>query len=139
MRLFKPSPRNDPYDQSGARVWSRTASGVGQGGDPGCKLALAWGQDPRRSTAGSPGLDVGTSVPPLRLIEGTKSLVLKTDANGDGQLSPGDTATYNITVKNSGSVLVTNVYIYDTVPANTTYVPGTTEKNVGSGWTAYCR
>ncbi len=135
VRLFKPSPRNDPYDQSGARVWSRTASGVGQGGTPGCNLALAWGQDPRRSTAGEPGLDVGTSVPPLRLIEGTKSLELKTDTNGDGQLNPGDIATYNITVKNSGSVLVTNVYVYDTIPPNTTYVPGSTEKDVGSGWT----
>ena len=65
---------------------------------------------------------MGTSIPPLRLIEGTKSLTLQTDTDGDGVLSPGDTATYNITVKNSGSVVVNNVYVYDTVPANTSYV-----------------
>lgn len=66
VRLFQPSPRDDPYDQSGALVWSRTASGVGRGGTPGCKLALAWGADPRTASPGAPGLDVGTSVPPLR-------------------------------------------------------------------------
>jgi hypothetical protein len=34
IRLFQPSPRDDPYDQSGALVWSRTQSGVGRGGTP---------------------------------------------------------------------------------------------------------
>lgn len=137
VRLFKPSPRNDPYSQSGARVWSRTASGVGRGGTPGCNLALAWGQDPRRASAAAPGLDVGTSVPPLRLMEGTKSMELKTDADGDGVLSPGDTATTNITIKNTGSSTVNDVYVYDAgVPANTTYVANSTQKNVGSGWTS---
>jgi len=137
VRLFKPSPRNDPYSQSGARVWSRTASGVGRGGIPGCNLAVAWGQDPRRASAAAPGLDVGTSVPPLRLMEGTKSMELKTDADGDGVLSPGDTATTNITIKNTGSSTVNDVYVYDAgVPANTTYVANSTQKDVGSGWTA---
>jgi uncharacterized repeat protein (TIGR01451 family) len=135
VRLFRPTPRNDPYDQSGARVWSRTASGVGTGGTPGCNLALAWGQDTRTASAGSPGLDVGTSVPPLRLIEGTKSLTVATDTAPTGVLNPGDTVTYNLTIKNSGSVVVNNVYVYDTVPANTSYVANTTQKDVGSGWT----
>ncbi len=136
VRLFEPGLDQEPYDQSGARVWSRTASGVGRGGTPGCNLALAWGQDPRRASAGTPGLDVGTSIPPLRLIEGSKTLTLKTDVNSDGELSPGDVATYLITVKNTGSVEVDNVYVYDTVPLNTVYFTGTTEKDVGSGWTA---
>ncbi len=137
VRFFKPSPRNDPFSQSGARVWSRTASGVGGSGTPGCKLALAWGQDPRRASAAAPGLDVGTSVPPLRLLEGTKSMELKTDADSDGVLSPGDTATTVITVKNTGSSTVNNVYVYDAgVPANTTYVPNSTQKDVGGGWTS---
>lgn len=141
VRLFEPPLDTEPYDQTGARVWSRTASGVGYGGTPGCNLAVAWGQDPDRASAASPGLDVGTSIPPLRLIEGTKSLVLKTDVDGDGLLSPGDIATYIITVKNSGAVVVNNVYLFDTVPANTTYNTTTTEKdltsNVGTGpWVA---
>ena len=33
--------------------------------DPSVKLAVAWGQDPQTATAGAPGLDVGTSVPPM--------------------------------------------------------------------------
>lgn len=127
-RLFRPSPANLPYAQTGARVWSRTASGVGTGGTPGCNLALAWGQDPSRASYAAPGLDVGTSVPPLRLVESSKSLTLKTDVDGDGQLSPGDVATYLITVKNAGPTTVSNVYVYDTVPANTTYVQNTTQQ-----------
>jgi uncharacterized repeat protein (TIGR01451 family) len=136
VRLFRPSPANLPYAQTGARIWSRTASGVGSGGTPGCSLALAWGQDPHVATGGAPGLDVGTSVPPLRLVESSKSLSLKTDADGDGLLSPGDTATYLITVHNAGPTLVSGVHVYDTVPANTTYVANSTEKNLGPGWTA---
>lgn len=135
-RLFRPSPANLPYAQTGARVWSRTASGVGTGGTPGCNLALAWGQDPSRASYAAPGLDVGTSVPPLRLVESSKSLTLKTDVDGDGQLSPGDVATYLITVKNAGPTTVNNVYVYDTVPANTTYVQNTTgwATAVGGPW-----
>ncbi len=139
VRLYNRIVDSPPYDQSGARVWSRTAANkpvrTDPTANPGCKLALAWGEDPRTASAASPGLDVGTSIPPLRLWEGTKSLVLKTDNDNNGMLSPGDVATYVITVKNSGSILIENVYVYDTVPANTTYFPGTTEKDVGSGWT----
>jgi uncharacterized repeat protein (TIGR01451 family) len=136
VRLFEPGADEEEYDQSGARVWSRTASGVGYGGTAGCRLSVAWGQDPNNATAGAPGLDVGTSVPPLRLTEGTKILALKTDADGDGLLSPGDTATYNMTIHNSMLATVANVYIYDLVPANTTYVANSTQKDVGSGWTS---
>lgn len=132
VRLFEPPLDTEPYDQTGARVWSRTASGVGVGGDPGCNLAVAWGQDPDTASAASPGLDVGTSIPPLRLVEGTKSLTLKTDNDGDGLLSPGDVATYVMTVKNNGPTTVNNVYIFDTVPANTTYNATTTEKDLTS-------
>ncbi|QLQ05706.1 MAG: DUF11 domain-containing protein [Anaerolineae bacterium] len=121
-----------------ARIWSRTTSGAGYGGTAGCNLALAWGQDTRTASGGAPGLDVGTSVPPLRLVESSKSLTLKTDNDGDGQLSPGDVATYLITVKNAGPTTVNNVYVYDTVPANTTYVQNTTgwATAVGGPWTA---
>ncbi|MCS6845325.1 MAG: carboxypeptidase regulatory-like domain-containing protein, partial [Caldilineales bacterium] len=134
VRLFEPPLDAEPYDQSGARVWSRTASGVGQGGTPGCNLALAWGQDPRTASAGAPGLDVGVTVPPLRMIEGAKSLALKTDADSDGVLSPGDTVTYLISVKNTGGGTVNNVYVYDTVPAHTDYVANSTQKDTGGGW-----
>ena len=136
VRLYYPNASTTAIDQSGARVWSRTASGVGKGGVPGCLLALAWGADPAHATAGAPGLDVGTSIPPLRLVEGSKALEIVTDTAPLGVLNPGDTVRYNITVKNAGSVVVTNVYVMDTVPLNTTYVPGTTQYRLDSGsWT----
>jgi len=125
VRLFEPGADEEEYDQSGARVWSRTASGVGYGGEEGCPLAMAWGQDPNNATAGVPGLDIGTSVPPLRLLEGTK-VYGYTDTNGDGMLSPGDTVTWNIMVGNARTATVYNVHVYDTIPANTTYVAGST-------------
>ena len=140
VRLFEPPQDSEFYDQSGARIWSRTAANHPVRSDstatPGCKLAVAWGQDPNRATAGAPGLDVGTSVPPMRLAEASKGLALKTDADHDGRLSRGDTATYNMLIRNAGSALVTNVHIYDTVPAGTTYVLNSTQKDVGSGWTS---
>ncbi len=64
-RYIIPPSDTAPYDQTGARIWSRTASGVGYGGTAGCKLAMAWGADPRVASDAAPGLDVGTSVPPL--------------------------------------------------------------------------
>ncbi|HQJ51745.1 MAG TPA: C25 family cysteine peptidase [Anaerolineae bacterium] len=134
VRLYRPVRDVSPFDQTGARVWTRTASGAGYGGTPGCKLAVAWGEDPRTASPGSPGLDVGTSVPPYRLVEGLKKLGLKVDADKDGQLSPGDTATYTITVHNTGPTDVENVHVWDQVPPNATYVLNSTQKDVGAGW-----
>ncbi len=51
VALYNPTSDTAPYDQTGARIWSRTASGVGYGGTAGCKLAMAWGEDPRVATA----------------------------------------------------------------------------------------
>ncbi len=129
-------------DQTGARVWTRSSPWAGPGNplpaDPGCVLAVAWGQDPRNASISTPGLDAGTSVPPLRLQEGSKSLVLtpEGDTDQDGQLSPGDTARYILTVKNISSVAIPAVYVYDPLPANTTYVPNSTYwSSDGSTWT----
>ena len=131
--LFRPSPRDEPYDQSGARVWSRTASNVRQRPwHPRLQPGAGLGRGSPNGQPAAPGLDVGTSIPPLRLIEGTKSLTVATDTAPIGVLNPGDTVTYNITVKNSGSVVVNNVYVYDTVPANTSYVANTTQKDLTS-------
>ncbi len=43
VRLFEPGLDNEPYDQSGARVWSRTASGQGRGGTPGLQPGAGLG------------------------------------------------------------------------------------------------
>ena len=49
-------PVSTKNDQTGMLVYTLDTS---------VKLAVAWGQDPLTATAGAPGLDVGTSVPPM--------------------------------------------------------------------------
>jgi hypothetical protein len=78
VRLFEPPPDVEFYDQSGARVWSRIVSG--NLGDPGCNLAVVWAEDPQRATAGSPGLDVATSVPPYTTGTPTAVVMASFDA-----------------------------------------------------------
>ena len=102
-------------------------------------LAGAWGQDPLTATAGAPGLDVGTSVPPVDVLDASKDLTLVTDADGDGYLGPSERAEYLITVGNTTrAVIPAAVFVIDSLPVDTTYVPGTTEYRVGSNglWTA---
>ena len=65
-------------DQSGMLVYSL---------DPTVRIAAAWAQNPTLATAGQPGLDVSTLIPPLREGEGGKKYRIDTDADGDGRVS----------------------------------------------------
>ncbi|MBE7474464.1 MAG: DUF11 domain-containing protein [Anaerolineales bacterium] len=56
------------------------------------------------------------------------------DANG-GALVPGDTISYTIVVSNSGTATATGGVISDTVPVNTTFVPGSIVLNPASAGT----
>jgi uncharacterized repeat protein (TIGR01451 family) len=58
-----------------------------------------------------------TSAPVLNLVKSS------TDANG-APLRPGDRITYTLVVSNTGNETATLVTVSDTVPAHTTYVPG---------------
>jgi uncharacterized repeat protein (TIGR01451 family)/fimbrial isopeptide formation D2 family protein len=58
-----------------------------------------------------------TSAPILHLAKSS------TDADG-APLRPGDRLTYTLVVSNSGNETATGITIRDTVPAHTTYVPG---------------
>ena len=58
-----------------------------------------------------------TSAPVLNLVK------FSTDANG-APLRPGDLVTYTLVVSNTGNETATLVTVSDTVPAHTTYVPG---------------
>ncbi len=53
-------------------------------------------------------------------LTGTKNSL---DVNG-GTLSPGDLIEYRITATNTGNMNATGVVVTDTIPAGTTYVPG---------------
>jgi uncharacterized repeat protein (TIGR01451 family) len=53
------------------------------------------------------------------------------DVNG-GTLVPGDTLEYSIAVSNTGQDGATNIVLTDTIPANTTFVPGSLEITAGA-------
>ena len=86
---------------------------------PNTRLAVAWGQDPTTATAGAPGLDVGTSVPPIPLFQPAKMAALSTDlgddVNGNGFLEPGDVILYTITIVNISRGTITNLQLQDTL------------------------
>ncbi len=104
-------------DQTGMLVYV-LASGV--------KLAAAWGQDPSAASAGAPGLDVGTSVPPFPLFSAGKNATLYADNDSDGFISPGDELEYTIVINNISRTTVPDVILQDNLPAETTYVPDST-------------
>jgi uncharacterized repeat protein (TIGR01451 family) len=105
--------------------------------DSNVKLAVAWGQDPQTSTAGAPGLDVGTSVPPMPEFTAGKDGVLydsdnnpangySGDRDGDGYITCGDEIEWPITVLNISRIPVPDMTVKDEIPSDTTYVAGST-------------
>ena len=88
------------------------------------------------------GLDFPSDDPAIAVVpnEPTETLInsapgfvvekISTDLTGDPNiLLSGDTLRYTITVKNSGTEDAINTYIRDQLPANTTYVAGSTTLN----------
>ena len=67
-------------------------------------IAVAYGQDPETQADESDSLDFGTVVPPLPELTASKNVSLADDADGDGEFSPGDTVTFEITILNFGRV-----------------------------------
>ncbi|HEU5179708.1 MAG TPA: hypothetical protein VFW45_02885 [Candidatus Polarisedimenticolia bacterium] len=68
----------------------------------------------------------------IRIISAAAFLVQKisTDLTGDPNvLLAGETLRYTITVQNTGNDDAVNVTLRDTIPVNTTYVPGSTRLN----------
>jgi uncharacterized repeat protein (TIGR01451 family) len=104
------------------------------------KIAAAWAQDPSAATAGQPGLDVSTLIPPLREGDASKGSSLSVDADGDGYVSPGDTLEYDIRTINTARTSINGPFtIRDDLPADLTYVPGSTKYrySVNGAWQAW--
>ncbi len=102
-------------------------------------LAAAWGQDPLTATAGEPGLDAGTAVPPVDVFDVSKSLTLVNDADADGQLGPGERVSYEINIGNTSRAPVpADVIVQDVLPEDTTYVAGSSYYRTGTNnaWVA---
>jgi uncharacterized repeat protein (TIGR01451 family) len=93
---------------------------------PGVKLVAAWGQDPATASAGAPGLDVGTGIPPLALFGAGKDGSLSTDNDGNGVVSAGDEMLYTIVINNTSRSPISDIRLRDVLPVDTTYVTGST-------------
>lgn len=126
LKIFDPDG-----DQSGLLVYTL---------NPAVKVAAAWGQDPDLATAAQPGLDVSTLLPPLREGEAGKKSNLAIDADGDGEVSAGDTLEYDIRAANSARASIPGPFaVQDNLPANLNYVPGSTRYrfSVDGSWQAW--
>jgi uncharacterized repeat protein (TIGR01451 family)/fimbrial isopeptide formation D2 family protein len=64
-------------------------------------------------------------------ISAQKTVAIAIDADTSGNLTPGDTLEYTVTLKNTGSV-VSNAVFTDPIPANTTFVQGSTTTTRGT-------
>ncbi len=125
-KIFDPSG-----DQSGMLVYVLAAN---------TKLTGAWAQDPTVGSAGQPGLDVATLVPPLREGDGSKGSIVAIDTDGDGFRSAGDTLEYDIrTVNTARTDIVGPFTVKDNLPTTVTYVPGSARfrYSVAGAWQAW--
>jgi uncharacterized repeat protein (TIGR01451 family) len=82
--------------------------------------------DPNTLIVNDPTRDIVGNLP---LLYGEKSVVLFGDQGSPGIVDPGDVLRYTITVQNSAAIPATGVVLIDAVPANTTYVPDSTQLN----------
>ncbi len=92
----------------------------------GTLISVAWGQDPLTAAPGNPFLDFGTTVPPIRKINGWKEYELTTDFNGDGLVDPGDELTFYLKLQNAGNSPVQGITVFDPLPPELDYIPNTT-------------
>ncbi|WP_040549672.1 carboxypeptidase regulatory-like domain-containing protein [Pedosphaera parvula] len=115
--------------QSTAPLASSTTSGAGA--HDGTLLALSGNAlqvgytDP--ITANSDSAHATVSAAALPAV--TKRSQLVTDLNNDGRIGWGDTVEYTIALTNSSAIIITNPVVSDTLPANVTYVTGTSTTN----------
>jgi uncharacterized repeat protein (TIGR01451 family) len=66
------------------------------------------------------------------VIEADKTDTLLIDADGSGDVSPGDTLSYSVTISNTGNTDATGVVFTDPIPANTTVVAGSVTTSQGT-------
>ncbi|GMG86400.1 isopeptide-forming domain-containing fimbrial protein [Biformimicrobium ophioploci] len=82
--------------------------------------------DPATDVADDPTVDVVGQLP---LLLAHKTVAIEVDNGTASILDPGDTLRYTIVITNTGEVDATLAELLDPVPANTTYVAGSTYLN----------
>ena len=70
----------------------------------------------------------GTLKAKWELIPKPDIQVTKT-VDGSSEVKPGSNVTFNITVKNTGNVTLSNITVTDTLPGSMSYVSSTPEGN----------
>jgi uncharacterized repeat protein (TIGR01451 family) len=120
MGSFESRQIYDPdKNQTGMRVFTADST----------LITGAWGEDPAKASAGTPYMDVGYTIPPLPQVVVSKGGDLWLDVGGEGEVDPGDTLAYTITVKNTGAVTLFGTVVSETLPLNTGYVTNSTYLN----------
>jgi uncharacterized repeat protein (TIGR01451 family) len=82
--------------------------------------------DPGTPAPDDPTRDVVGNLP---LLFAAKRVAIQIDAGTPGVVDPGDVLRYTLTLSNSGGIPATNVSLSDSVPANTSYVAGSSTLN----------
>ena len=82
--------------------------------------------DPGTPAVDDPTLDIIGSAPAL---DSQKTVQILIDNAPVGEVDPGDTLRYTITVSNAGTQDTTAVNLVDDIPVNSTYVPNSTTLN----------
>ena len=90
--------------------------GEGDGSGP---LLNQPSDDPGTPAVDDPTLDIVGDAPAL---DSQKTVQIVVDNGVIGQVDPGDTLRYTISISNAGTQDTTGVFLVDAVPANTTYV-----------------
>ncbi|HEV8630795.1 MAG TPA: Calx-beta domain-containing protein [Thermoanaerobaculia bacterium] len=73
-----------------------------------------------------------TAIAAAPKLVASKTDELAVDADGDHRASPGDTLAYGVRVRNNGNTAATGVAIADSIPENTTLVPGSVTLSAGT-------
>jgi len=110
VRFFNPTGNS----QTGTRVY--TTNDV--------KIVCMWGEDPATAGPSEPFIDGGTSIFPIPVFTAAKAAQLSYDANTNGAYDAGDRIRYTIYMNNAGLRPLTNLWLNDPLPPNTTYYPG---------------
>ncbi len=92
----------------------------------GKNIVAAWGEDALTAGPGNPYLDVGTTIPPDPDFIIRKAYKFTYDANSNNLADVGDTIQFILRIKNFTLQPYTDIFVYDTIPAQVTYKSNST-------------
>ncbi|MCX6225143.1 MAG: hypothetical protein NTV01_10425, partial [Bacteroidia bacterium] len=110
---------NVDNDQTGMHVYTLD----------GTEIIGAWGEDASKAGAGTPFLDVGTTIAPDPVLRIWKTAVLVTDVNTNGKADVDDVIEWTVNVYNQTLQSFAYVILKDNLDSHLTYVAGTTKFN----------